>query len=179
MLWKIPAPIFAAIIVAGSLIAAQAQDKTSDGGAAPVGSMTAAQQFEALRSDATIAVNGERMTKREFMTRKARERAEMAEKLIDMQAESKALFEAKRRAFLATQQAKLDETNAVAQAAAQRLRAREAAARAQDYDARVQQGIELLKHAQTASPEELAQMQAQAREILKSVDPEAAKRLAQ
>jgi hypothetical protein len=176
---KISAAILAAVIVAVAPVAAKAQDKTIGDAVAPTVSITAAQQFGALPADAMIAVNGERMTKLEFLTRRARQRAEMMQKIIDMQSESKALAEAKRGAFFATQHAKLAEANAAAQAAAQRWRAQEAAGRPPDYDARVEQGIALLKRAKTASPEELAQMQIQAREIVKSVDPEAAKQLAQ
>jgi hypothetical protein len=172
---NIPALILTGIILADALIAAKAEE-TNNRDVAAGSSIGAAQQFEALSPDAMIAVNGERMTKREFLTRKARERAEMVQKIIEMREESRQLVEAKRRAFLATQQAKLDEANAVARVAAQRLRAQETVARAPDYNARVLQGVELLKRAKTASPEELARIQAQAREILNSVDPDAAER---
>jgi hypothetical protein len=67
------------------------------------------------------------------------------------------------------------EANKVTQATAQRPQAQQLARRPPDYDARVQQGIALLEHAKTASPEEIAQMQIQAAEILQSLDPDAAK----
>lgn len=168
-----------AIVAFGLSVTTKAEDRTSDNPVASSTSISAERQFEALSPDSVIVVGGERMIKREYLARQARLRAEMVQKTIDMGAAAKALLESKQHAFLVSERAKLEAENAIARAAAQQVRARELAARAPDYDARVQQAIQLLQRAEAASPSEIAQMQNEARDILKVLDPAAARKFAQ
>jgi hypothetical protein len=171
---KLPILLLAAAFV-GLVATAQAEDTGNS--ALPTSNLK--EQFEALSLDAAIVVRGEKLTKREFLTRNTNAAAAMKKKIEDAQAQAKAQFEAKRKALLDSEQAKLDDANKKARAAAKKLLAEATAGHTPDYSARIQQATALLERAKTAQPEEAAQIESQAKELLKIIDPEAAKKLAQ
>jgi hypothetical protein len=79
------------------------------------------QQFEALAPDVTIEVNGAQVTKREFMARRN-------QAIEEAKARAKTKFEARRKAFLDGERAKLEEANKKVRAEIDRLIAEDAAA---------------------------------------------------
>ncbi len=173
---KISILLLALAVLAPSAIA-QAEDKPSST-APPSPSTITKEQFETLGPNDIIEVNGQRMTKQQFLTQVETAAAAALKKGQDAQAQAKTRFEAKRKAFLDGEQAKLNDAKAKAQAAAKPLLDQATARRPANYDASVAQAIALLKRAATASPSDASEIESQASALLKIIDPEAAKTLA-
>jgi hypothetical protein len=176
MLWKVAVLLPAAAVI-GLLAEAKAEDGASGSSALPINNMTK-EQFEALSPNATIVVRGESLTKQEFLARNSSAADAMNKKAEDARAQAKARFEAKRKAFLDGEQAKLDDANKQVETAAKKLLDQATAGRPPDYDSRIQQGAVLLERAKTARPDEAAEIESQASDLLKVLDPEATMNLA-
>jgi hypothetical protein len=168
--------LLALVVLAPSAIA-QAEDKPNST-ALPSPSTITKEQFEALGPNDIIEVNGQRMTKQQFLTQVETAAAAALKKAQDAQAQAKTRFEAKRKAFLDSEQAKLNDAKAKAQAAAKPLLDRAIAGRPANFDASVAKAQALLKRAATAPPSDAAEIESQASALLKILDPEAAKTLA-
>jgi hypothetical protein len=168
--------LLAVAVLAPSAIA-QAKDKPSSA-ALPSPSTITTEQFEALGPNDMIEVNGQRMAKQQFLTRVETAAVATQNKVPDAQAQAQARFEARRKAFLDDQQAKLNDAKGKAQAAAKPLLDQATAGRPANYDASVAQATALLKRAASASPSDAAEIESQAGALLKIIDPEAAKTLA-
>jgi hypothetical protein len=133
-------------------------------------------QFEALGPDAMIEANGQRLTKQLFLQQNAAAAAAMAKRIPELKAEAKARFEARRKACLDAQQAKLDDARKKTLALANLFLDQAKAGRPANYDDLFQQGIALLHRAEAnPPPSEAAEIEKQERELLKVLDPEAAK----
>lgn len=174
---KVSILLLALAVLAPLAVAAQAEDKPSST-ALPSSSTITKEQFEALGPNDMIEVNGQRMTKQQFLTQVESAAAATIKKIQDARAQAKTRFEAKRKAFLDGEQAKLNDANAKAQAAAKPLLDQATAGRPTNFDASVAQAQALLKRAATASPSDTAEIESQASALLKIIDPEAAKALA-
>jgi hypothetical protein len=120
--------LVATTLVCGWVVVARAEDKAGPASSpVPITGMTR-QTFEALAPDATIEVNGERITKREFIARRQSVIKEIAQKMQERNARAEAEFAAHRKAFLDSEKAKLEEDNKKVQAEVARLVAANAAA---------------------------------------------------
>jgi hypothetical protein len=167
-----------AVAVVAPADIAQAEDKSIVNPAPSMSTMTK-EQFEALSPNATIEFNGQIMKKQEFVARNVSAATALKRKIEDARKETKTRFEAKRKAFLDGEQAKLDYANKQVWAAARKLQAQATAGRSGDLDARIQQAIALLERGKTAPASDAAQIESQERELLKVLDPGASKKLAQ
>src|SRR5215469_10732595 len=115
MRWKMIVPVAAALV-----FGCTREDKASSSSAIP-GSALTREQFETLSPDAVIEIDGERISKREFIERRTKALEQAINKMREMRAKSEAEFEARRKAFLDAEQAKLGEANEKVQAEAERL----------------------------------------------------------
>jgi hypothetical protein len=109
------------------------------------------QQFEALPPDAVLDINGERITKREFLTRRLRAYDAAMKKVQEARARAEAEFAAHRKALLDAQEAKLKENNQRVQAEIDRLVAADNAIHGPDWQARRRQAADLMQQASKAS----------------------------
>lgn len=175
------APAPGAAASGAPIAAAPVTTAPAPGTAAPgaVGSTTALtkEQFEALAPNGMIVVNGQTMTKQQFLAQVASGTAEMSKKLQEAQAQAKAAFASRRKAFLDDRQSKLDAANKQAMASAASLLAQATAGRPANFDDSVTQANALLRRAETASPSEAAYIENQSRTLLQTLDPDALKTL--
>jgi hypothetical protein len=164
--------LIAACFVCGWAAAASAEDRAGSASSAVSITDMTSEQFKALAPDATIDVNGERITKRTFLARRQSAAAEVLRKMQEGKARAETEFEASRRAFLDKEQAKLEEKNKRGREEANRLAAAYSASQGPNWEARKEQAFELLDQAVKAEGEERAQLARRAADLLAPVDPQ-------
>jgi hypothetical protein len=167
MSWKMVVPVAAALVF-GCAARASAEDKASPSSVIP-GSALTRDQFKALSPDAMIEVDGERMSKREFIERRTKALEKALSNVQEMRAKAEAELEARRKAFLEAEKAKLEEANKKVRAEVERLVADDDAAHGPNWEARKKQAAALLKEAATASPNQRSQLEKKASDLLSSV----------
>jgi hypothetical protein len=157
MTWKSVLPIAALLLCAAPSGFAQdivsAQQLTKD-------------QFMALPPEAVIDFGGKRMTKRAFLIERARALEQANKTLQDTRAHAKQEFAARRKAFLAAEQAQLKAANLKVQAEINGLLAADAAAHGPNWEARKKQAAALLKQAASAQFLRRQQLEKRAAELL-------------
>jgi len=166
MRWKMVIPIAAALVL-GWVAAAGAEDKASSSSAIPASALTR-DQFKALSPDAVIEIDGERMTKREFIERRTKALEQAIKNMQEVRAKADAEIEARRKAFLDAQKAKLEEGNKKVEAEIARLVAADAAAHGANWEARKKEAATLLNEAATAPPRQRSVLEKKASDLLSS-----------
>jgi hypothetical protein len=163
MRWKLIVPV--AITLLGSMaITAKPQEKPAT---APIPAQSLSrEQFKALPSDALIEINGQRMSKGEFLERNRNAIEEAAKKAAELRVRSENEFKAYRKSRLEQDTAALEEANKKVQTEVGRRVAADIAAHGSDWEARKKQAIELLNKASQASSAERAQLVKQTIELL-------------
>lgn len=125
------------------------------------------QQFEALPLDAVLEINGERVTKREFLARRQRAYDATIKSVQEARARAEAEFVAHRRIFFDAQEAKLRENNQKVQAEIDRLIAADNAAHGPGWQTRKRQAADLLQQAaKESSPHDREQLEKRAADLL-------------
>jgi hypothetical protein len=155
-----------AIMLLGSMaITAKPQERPAT---APIPAQSLSrEQFIALPSDAVIEINGQRISKGEFLERNQKAVEEAAKKAAELRVRAENEFKAYRKSRLDQNKAALEEANKKVQAEVDRLVAADAAAHGSDWEARKKQAIELLNKASQASSAERAELAKQAIELLR------------
>jgi hypothetical protein len=125
--------------------------------AASVTSMTRAQ-FEALAPEASIDINGTKMTKREFQARNQKAAEEAARMIAETKSRAKEQFDALVQRKLADDKAALAAGNREVAAEIQRLKQGATAATSSEADARRKKAAELLEQARKLEQEAAALM---------------------
>jgi hypothetical protein len=120
--------LIATTLVFGLAVVASAEDKAGSASSAVSVTGMTRQTFEALAPDTTIEVDGERITKREFIDRRQKAIKESAQKMQERNVRAETEFAAHRKAFLDSEKVKLEEDNKKVQAEVARLVAENAAA---------------------------------------------------
>src|SRR5208283_4884073 len=127
MKWEIVVPVATALIV-GSAAIGSAEQK--DGPSSVVGARSLTrEQFQALPLEAVIDIDGKRMTKRQFIEHRTRALEQALHAMPEKRARLESEFNARREAFLASENAKVREANRKVEAEIARLVAADAAAR--------------------------------------------------
>jgi hypothetical protein len=170
MRWKMVVSVAAALVLGWAGLAG-AEDKASSSSVLPASALTP-EQFKALPADAMIEIDGERMSKREFIERRRKALEQAVNKMQEMRAKAEVEFETRRKAFLDAEKAKLDEANKKVQAEAARLVAADAAAHRPNWEARKKEAAALLNEAATASASQRSQLEKKASDLLSSVSPQ-------
>lgn len=163
MKWQI---FFAtAALVLGLTAAAGAEHQ---GGSSSVISASAltGEQFKALSPDAVIEIDGERMTKREFIERRTKALEQAIDKVKEIRTEAETQFEARRKAFLDAEQAKLEQANKKIENEVAQLVAADDAAHGPNWEARKKQALDILQRARRATPLERSALEKQAADLL-------------
>jgi hypothetical protein len=163
MRWTLFCPIAAALIC-GIATAADTEERPSSS-LLPANTLTR-EQFKALSPDAVIESDGERMTKREFIERRTKALERAINEMHGARAKTEAEFEAKRKAFLDSERAKLEEANKKVQDEIARLVAADAAAHGANWEARKRQAADLLQQAKRATSMERSALEKQAADLL-------------
>ena len=158
------AALIGALASAG-MSAANAQGSAADM-PVPSPSTITPQQFQALSPDAMIEVDGQRMSKRDFIASRLAAIREERAKMAEARAQAEASFERRRKAFLDQQNAELAQANQKVQAEIDRLRSADAAAHGPNWDARRKQAGDLLAQAAKTLPAERARLEKQASDLL-------------
>ena len=162
--------LVAIALVYGWAAVASAEDKGNPSSAVSIIGMTL-QTFEGLPADAMIEVNGQRMTKIDFIARKLTAIMDAEQKMQEAAARAETDFQAQRKAFLASQEAKLKEANEKAQAVIARAIAADAAAHGANWKATQKQAFELLDRAGKASGKEQKRLVTEALHLLSPASP--------
>jgi hypothetical protein len=124
------------------------------------------EQFMALPPDAVIDFKGSRMTKADFVSRKADEFEQAMKKARQMKAEAQKLFTARRAAFLLDQAVKLEDANRKVRAEVDRLVAADQASHGANWEDRKNQAAQILADAAKAPPGRRAEFEKKADELL-------------
>ncbi len=169
MRWNRFVPIAAALIC-GFAATAGAEDKASS--STIRASALTREQFKALSPDATIEINGEQISKREFTERRTNALERAISEMREMKAKAEAEFAAQRRAFLEAERAKLEEANKRVEVEIARLVAADAAAHGSNWEARKSEAAALLKEAATAPFNQRSQLEKRASDLLSSNTPQ-------
>ena len=150
---------------------AGAEDKPSAStSAVPIAGITS-DAFDKLSDDAIIDVNGQRMTKKAFVTQRQSAIKQAEQKARSAAKQATTVFQAQRKAFLASQAAKLKEANAKTQAEIDRALAASAAAHGPDWEPNKKQALKLLDQAAKASGDQQTKLATQALDLLKQPVP--------
>lgn len=168
MKWHI---FFAATALAlGLTTAAGAEHQGGSSHAGPSSVISASaltvEQFKALSPDATIQIDGERMTKREFIERRIKALEQAINKMKEMRTNADTEFKARHKAFLDAEQAKLDKDNKTIEKEVARLVAADAAAHGPNWEARKKQALDILQRAAGATQVERSTLEKQAADLL-------------
>jgi hypothetical protein len=147
---------------------AHAEDQSS--GPIAVQALTP-QQFEALPPTAIIEIDGRRLSKAEFLTRREMAIRKAFETMKEKRSRVAAEFAAQRQSFLDQEKAKLDAANRKVRDEVDRLRAADAALHGPNWEARRDQATALLKQAATAAPLEQSRLEKQAADLLAPTRP--------
>jgi hypothetical protein len=115
-------------LVCGWATIASAEDKAATGSSAVSIATMTKEKFEAIAPNATIEINGERLTKSEFIARRQSAIDQAVKQLQGARTRAETGFAAHREAILAGETAKLEEDNKKVQAEVARLVAADAAA---------------------------------------------------
>jgi hypothetical protein len=165
--------LVAATSLAGSwAVVASAEDKTHEPSSAVSITGMTPQIFDNLPANAMVEVNGQRMTKQEFVTHRQSAIKQAEQKRRETYARVETEFQAQRKAFLASQKAKLKEANQKVQAEFDRAYAADAAAHGPNWEADKKRALKLLDQAAKASGQEQVQLVTQALDLLKPVSPQ-------
>lgn len=124
------------------------------------------QQFEALPPTAVIEVDGRRITKEAFLSRREAALNRAFDKMKAQRGRAAAEFAAARKAFLDGEKATLDEANRKVFAEVERLRSADADQHGPNWDARRAQAAALLRQSAAADPVEQSQLEKQAADLL-------------
>jgi hypothetical protein len=170
MKWHIFFPATAALVLGWAAMAG-AEEKASSSSVVPASALTR-EQFKALAPDAMIEIDGERISKREFIERRVKALEKSANQAREMKAKAEAELEARCMAFLDAEKAKLEEANKKVEAEIARLVAADAAAHGPNWEAHKKQAAALLKEAETAPPDQRSQLEKKASDLLSSVSPQ-------
>ena len=165
MKWNIALPLVAAFACACPTLA-DAEEKANVPSSAVVAATLTRQQFEALPPTAMIEVDGQRMSKEEFLKRRLTDLNRAIKQMEDWKSRAEAEFAAYRKAFLDGEKAKLDEANKKVHAEVDRLLAADAAAHGPEWDARKKQAAALLTNSAAADPQQRSQLEKQAADLL-------------
>jgi hypothetical protein len=165
MRWNVVVAVVAALACSRAA-SAQAQDQTGRPSVpASVPALTP-QQFGALPPTAVIEVDGKRITKEAFQTRREAALNRAFDSMKAQRSRAAAEFAAARKSFLDGEKTKLDEANKKVQAELDRLRSADAAQHGPNWDARREQAAALLKQAAAADPVEQSRLEKQAADLL-------------
>jgi hypothetical protein len=148
------------------LVAASAQKNPANTSAATSAGELTRDQFQALPPDATIEINGKRMTKSAFQESNAKAAQEAAQQLRDQRVRWQAAFEARRKALLDQQAARIADENKKVETELAKLVAADATAHGPNWEERKKQAADLLGRAATASPLERSELEKQADDLL-------------
>jgi hypothetical protein len=170
MRWKMVVTVAAALVLIWAATAG-AEDKAGSSSVFPASALTR-EEFKALSPDAMIEIDGERITKREFILRRTKALERAIKNMQELRAKAEAEFEARRKAFLDDEKAKLEEGNKKVEAEIARLVAADAATRGPNWEARKKQAAALLKEAESAPPDQRSQMEKKASDLLSSTSPQ-------
>jgi hypothetical protein len=133
------------------------------------------EQFMALQPEAVIDFNGTRMTKRDYLLERARALEQGAKQIQARRAHADQRFEARRKAFLDAQRAKLEEYNKKVQAEVDRLVAADVAKHGSNWQARRKQAVQILDEAAKVAPEQRSELEKRANDLLHPEDSTEAK----
>ena len=154
-------------VLSGYAAPAHAEDQQLSTAAAA--SALTPQQFEALPPNAVIEVDGRRITKEVFLSRREAALNRAFDKMKAQRARAAAEFAAARKAFLDGETAARDEANKKVFAEMERLRAADAEQHGPNWDARREQAASLLTQAASTGPQEQARLEKQAADLLAPV----------
>jgi hypothetical protein len=115
-------------IVCGWVAIASAEDKAGTGSSAVSIATMTKEKFDAMAPNAMIEINGERLTKSEFIARRQSAIDQAVKQLQEARTRAETDFAAHRKAILDSEKAKLNEDNKKVQAEVDRLVAASAAA---------------------------------------------------
>lgn len=162
----VPLTLAALVLLCSWQFAAGAQKKPAKATSAIPAQKLSPKQFMALKPNAVIDFGSERITKAEFLARRNRELEQVAKAINEAKARSQSQFEARRKALLDAEKAKLAETNKKVEAEVASLSAADAAAHGPNWETRRRQAADLLTKAGTATPEERSALLKQAADLL-------------
>ena len=145
---------------------AAAQEKPANATSAIPAQKLSREQFVALAPNAVIDFGGERITKSEFLARRNQELEQVVKAINESKAHPQSEFEARRKALLDRETAKLADANKKVEAEVSRLSAADAAAHGPNWEARRKQAADLLAKANRATPEEGSALLKQAADLL-------------
>ncbi len=164
MKWHIFFPATAALVL-GLTAAAGAENKSSSTSVISASALTG-EQFKALSPDAVIEVDGKRMTKRNFIEGRTKALEQAINKMKEIRTKAEADFEARRKAFLDAEQAKLEEANKKVEDEVTRLVAADATAHGANWEGCKKQALDILQQAKGATPMERSRLEKQAADLL-------------
>jgi hypothetical protein len=153
----------AAALICGFAATAGAEDRPTS--IIPANTLTR-EQFKALSPDAVIEIGGERISKREFIERRTKAVEQAISEMQEERVKAETEFEAKRKAFLDAERAKLEEANKKVEAEVARLVAADAAAHGPNWEARKKQAADILEQAKRATPTRRSALEKQAADLL-------------
>ena len=157
-------------VLGGYAVPARAEDQQLPTVAAA--SALTPQQFEALPPTAVIEIDGRRITKELFLSRREAALDRTFDKMKAQRGRAAAEFAVARKAFMDGEKATLDEANRKVLAEVERLRSADAERHGPNWDARREQAASLLKQAASADPLEQSRLEKQAADLL---DPASAR----
>jgi hypothetical protein len=165
MAGKLIIPVILALLC-GWQLAAAAQKKPAKAASAISAQKLSREQFVALPQNAVIDFGSERITKSEFLARRNRELEQAVKAMNEAKAHRQTEFEARRKALLDRESAKLADANKKVEAEVTRLSTADAAAHGPNWEARRKQAADLLAKADKATPEERSALVKQAADLL-------------
>jgi hypothetical protein len=127
------------------------------------------EQFKALSPDTVIDFKSERMTKREFLSRRSNELEQAVKQMQEMRARADQQFEIRRKEFLDGERAKLEEANKKVQAEIARLVAEDNSKHGPNWQDRKRKAAQILDEAAKATPEHRSELEKKASDLLSSV----------
>jgi len=155
-----------AVLNCGHAASAQADDQPKSPSAPDSVAALTPQQFEALPPTAVIEVDGRRITKEVFLSRREAALNRAFDKMKAQRARAAAEFVAARNAFLDSEKTTRDEVNKKVFAEMQRLRSVDAEQHGPNWDARREPAASLLTQSASAGPQEQARLEKQAADLL-------------
>jgi hypothetical protein len=156
-------------VLGGYAVPARAEDQQVPTVAAA--SALTPQQFEALPPTAVIEIDGRRITKEMFLSRREAALDRTFNKMKAQRGRAASEFALARKA-MDGEKATLDEANRKVLAEVERLRSGDAERHGPNWDARREQAASLLKQAASADPLEQSRLEKQAADLL---DPASAR----
>ena len=155
-----------AVLSCGQAALAQAEEQPKGPSAPDSVAALTPQQFEALPPTAIIEIDGRRLTKEAFLSRREAALDRAFDRMKAQRIRAAAEFAAARKTFLASEKMTLDEANKKVFAEAERLRSTDADQHGPNWDARRAQATALLKLAASADPVDRSRLEKQAADLL-------------